>query len=255
MLNLYCECNERFELRVTTELVREFRPELCAFLRHLDLAHLVEEVWVPLSEASRTLAAVAFEERPWPPQGVGARALRGVAAAVLSGDGQALLTPALLSPAHATNVGLAAALTKLLLEDLVNNRVDWAAMFVNTQSQVVAGELRASGFAPRAARVLSEGAEFVSFAAAPQAVLAQLGLAERRLGDLLALSLDQQHISRLTSFHLALTAGIANYWAGRPGWAEVFPGLIDWVALPPGGITGTSGPGGDVVDPVIVVNG
>jgi len=253
MINLYCEYNERLELKVTMDLVREFRPELFAFLRHLDLAHLVEEVWEPLGCSARTMAAVAFEERPWPPKGVGARALRGVAVAVISDDGQALLTPALLSPQHTTNIGLAAALTKLLLEDLIENGVDWAALLVNTRSQVVAGELRSAGFVPREARVLSEGAEFVSFAAAPKAALEQLGLADRRLGDILSLSLDQNQASRLTSFHLALAAGISNYWAGRVGWAEVFPGLIDWVALPPGGITGTPGPGGGVIDPVIFV--
>jgi hypothetical protein len=252
MNNLHCECNERLELKVTTELVRAFRPELFAFLRHLDLSHLVEEVWEPLTCLARTMAAVAFEERPWPPKGVGARALRGLAVAVISDDGQALLTPALLSPQYATNIGLAAALTKLLLENLVESRVDWVAMLVNTRSQVVAGELRSAGFEPRAARVLTEGAEFVSFAAAPNNTLERLGLADKRLGDILALKLDQEHASRLTSFQLALTAGISNYWAGRVGWAEVFPGLIDWVALPPGGITGTSGPGG-VIEPVIVV--
>jgi hypothetical protein len=253
MINLHCECNERLELRVTTELVREFRPELFAFLRHLDLAHLVEEVWEPLSCSARTLAAVAFEERPWPPKGVGARALRGVAVAVVSDDGQALLTPALLSPQYTSNIGLAAALTKLLLEGLAENGVDWAAILVNTRSQVVAGELRTAGFEPRALRVLSEGTEFVSFAAAPKAVLQQLGLADMRLGDILSLNLDQNQTSLLTSFHLALAVGISNYWAGRVSWAEVFPGLIDWVALPPAGIKGTSGPGDDVIDPVVVV--
>lgn len=193
MINLHSDFNERLELRVTTELVREFRPELFAFLRHLDLAHLVEEVWEPLSCSTRTVTAVAFEEHPWPPKGVGARALRGVAVAVLSDDGQALLTPALLSPQHTTNIGLAAALTKLLLENLVENGVDWIAILVNARSQVVAGELRSAGFEPRAARVLSEGAEFVSFATAPNAALERLGLASTK-----------------------------TYWAGRTLWAEVF---------------------------------
>ncbi len=254
MIYLHSDINERLALRTTADLVNEFRPEFAGFLRHLDLPHLLEEVFVPLGATTRTKAAVAYEERPWPPAGIGARALRGVATAVVSDDGQALVTPVMLAPQHATNVGLAAALTKLLFEGLAEDGVEWVALFVNERSKVVAGELADAGFEPRQARVLTDGTEFVAYAAKPAAALESLGLAGTRLGDVLALNLERAQISRLAAFHLSIAAGIANHWAGRTPWAEVFPGHIDWVALPPGGITGTPGPSSDVVfDPVVII--
>jgi len=247
--------NERLELRIEPNIISSSRAELAGFLRRLELDHLLEELWIPLCASTRTVSAVAYDERPWPPTGVGARKLQSIALAVVSDDGQALLTPPMMDPQQVTNVGLAAGATKLLFERLANDGVEWVAIFVNERSKVVVGELRSAGFEPRQARILSDGTEFVAFAAAPQAALIALGLANARLGDVLALNLEQKQISMLTSFHLSLAAGISNYWTGRTSWAEVFPGLIDWVALPPGGITGTPGPRGDgPLDPVIIIS-
>jgi hypothetical protein len=253
MIGIHDESNERLELRVVPDLVDKFRPELAGLLESLHLGRLMEEVFVPLAATARTRAALAYEERPWPPAGVGARGLRGLALAVVSDDGQSLLTPVLLSAPYATNVGLAAALTKLLFEDLEREGVEWVTYFVNERSKVVAGELTRAGFQTRQARVLTDQTEFTAMAAQPSRALATLGIAEPRLGDVLALNLDGETVSRLTAFHLSLMAGVTNYWADRTPWAEVFPGFIDWVALPPGGITGTPGPARDPLDPVIVV--
>lgn len=254
-MNLYADANERLDLRVTADLLGELRPELAKFLRSLRLGHLLEEVFLPLCATSRTKAAVALEERPWPPAGIGARSIRGIAMSVVSDDGQSLLTPVMLSPQDATNVGLSAALTKLLLEDASRDGGEWVSIFVNQASKVVANELTGAGFAPRAARIVSDGAEFVAFSASPQDVLTSLELADVRLGDLLALNLEAPRLSRLTAFHLSLSAGVANHWSERTRVAEVFPGLIDWLALPPGGITGTPGPGVEEFDPVIIFGG
>ncbi|MER7585517.1 hypothetical protein [Kitasatospora sp. NPDC097691] len=249
MNNLHDELNDRLELRITTDLLGEYRPELAQFLRQLGLGHLLDEVLVPLAARARTRTAVAFEERPWPPSGIGARTLRGMAVAVVSDNGQSLLTPAFLSVRDATNVGLAAAMTKFLFEDLASAGVDWVSLFVNEQSAVVSGELADVGFVPRQARILTDGTEFTAYSASPPAVLKELGLDAARLGDALALNLDRVRISRLTGFHLALAAGIAPHWAGDTRWAEVFPGFDELLmTLPPGGITGTPGPAIDIGD-------
>jgi hypothetical protein len=254
MTDLHGDTNERLELRVVTDIAGEFRAELAGFLRHLGLEHLLEEVFTPLTATSGTKAAVAYEERPWPPSGVGARALRAVEMAVVSDDGQALLTPCMLSPQLATNVGLASALTKSLLEDLAEGGVHSVSVFVNARSSVVSVQLADARFEPREARILAEGTEFVAYSAGPAVVLDALGLADARLGDVLALNLDREHVSRLTAFQLSLIAGVSNHWADRTKWAEVFPGLIDWAALPPGGITGTPGPKVNGIDPVVIVD-
>ncbi|AVR96337.1 hypothetical protein [Pseudoduganella armeniaca] len=70
-LNLHAAANERLDLAVTSDLATQFRPELFAMLRPLHLSHLVEELWAPLCAGGNTLTAVALEERPWPPKGVG----------------------------------------------------------------------------------------------------------------------------------------------------------------------------------------
>ncbi|MGY3676935.1 hypothetical protein [Streptomyces sp. TE33382] len=249
MNNLHDEPNDRLELRITTDLLGEYRPELALFLRQLGLGHLLDEVLVPLTARARTKTVVAFEERPWPPSGIGARTLRGMAVAVVSDNGQSLLTPAFFSVRDTTNVGLAAAMTKLLLEDLTDAGVDWVSLFVNERSAVVSGELADVGFVPRQAQILTDGTEFKAYAASPPAALKELGLDTVRLGDALALNFDRARISRLTGFHLALAAGIAPHWAGDTQWAEVFPGFDDLLmTLPPGGITGTPGPAIDIGD-------
>lgn len=116
------------------------------------------------------------------------------------------------------------------------------------------GELRSAGFEPRQARIVTDGTEFVAFAASPKTVLDSLGLSKVRLGDVLSLSIGSKAVSKLTAFHLTLTTGISNYWAGNIRWAEVFPGIIDWAALPPAGITGTAGPiDQNPADPVIII--
>ncbi|MET9450144.1 hypothetical protein [Streptomyces cinerochromogenes] len=243
MTDLHSDLNDRLELRATTDLLGEFRPELAAFLRRLGLAHLLEEVLVPLTATARTTSVLAFEERPWPPSGIGARAVRALAVAVRGTDGQALYTPAFLAPQHATNIGLAAAVTQSVFEGLAEDGVDWVSLFVNCRSAVVSGELRRAGFVPREARVMTGDAEFTAYTASPSAALEALGLDSVRLGDVLALRLDPEHVSRLTAFHLALTAGIAAHWAGDTRWADVFPGFDELLTtLPPGGITGTPGP-------------
>lgn len=253
MTGLHDEVNERLELRVVPDIAESFRPELAAFLAGLGAGHLLEEVFLPLGATARTRTAVAYEERPWPPAGVGARALRGVALAVLGDDGQGLLTPVMLSPQYATNVGLASALTKILFEDLIDAGVESVSVFVNERSKLVAGELANAGFAPRQARVVTGQTQFVAHAAHPAEALRALGIADVRTGDVLALNLDRQRVTQLAALQLSLVSGVANYWSDRVQWAEVFPGFIDWAALPPGGIGGTPGPHVEPVDQVIVI--
>ena len=242
MLNLYSDANERLDLKVCRDLAGEFRPELFAMLRPLHLAHLVEEMWAPLCASGPTLTAVALEERPWPPSGVGARRLCGFCTALLVDGRQAILTPQLLAADQHSNIGLAAALTSVLFAALAEQGIDEVGLWVNGSSSFVAGLLGRAGYAPGAMRVVSEGCEFVLFTAPAAAVLKELRIAEARLGDLLALSLDAATIATLAGYHLGLQAGIGAYWADRIAQTEIHPGLIDWASLPPGGIGGTPGP-------------
>ncbi len=242
MLNLHSDANERLDLFVTSDLAGQFRPELFAFLRPLHLAHLVEELWAPLCAGAKTVTAVAVEERPWPPKGVGARRLRGFCTALLVDGRQAILTPQLLAVDQPSNLGLAAALTRLLFAHLAEQGVTSAGLWVNGASRFVASILHDAGYAAGDMRVVAEGCEFVLFSADVDAVLKNLAIGDARLGDLLSLSLDSATIAKVGSYHLGLQAGIGAWWAGHAAQAEIYPGLIDWASLPPGGIGGTAGP-------------
>jgi hypothetical protein len=242
MLNLYSDANERLDLKVCRNLASEFRPELFAMLRPLHLVHLVEELWAPLCAAGPTVSAVALEERPWPPTGVGSRRLRGFCTALLVDGRQAILTPQLLAADQQSNIGLAAALTRLLFGQLAEQGIREVGLWINASSSFVSSLLRRAGFAPGEMRVVSEGCEFVLYTASADTVLNELRIAEARLGDLLALSLDAATIATIAGYHLGLQAGIGAYWADHVAQTEIYPGLIDWAALPPGGIGGTPGP-------------
>lgn len=241
-MHIHEDRNSRLDFKHTDNLIRDFRAECFTLFRKRNQVHLMEEVWKPLCATSRTLSVVAIEERPWPPKGVGAKAIRGLVIASLSDDGQALLTPGFLHPAEAINIGLASALTKYLLETLLDQNVEQVAFFVNAASRVVATLLSDAGFSPGAARVVFDGAEFVNFSASPAKVLALLGLDKVRLGDVLSMRVESMRLTQWTALHLGMSVGISPFWDGLTLETEVFPGIIDWAALPTAGITGTKGP-------------
>ncbi|WEF35244.1 hypothetical protein [Pseudoduganella chitinolytica] len=241
-LNLHGAANERLDLAVTRNFAADFRPELFALLRPLHLAHLVEELWAPLCAGGNTLTTVALEERPWPPKGVGARRLRGFCTALVIDKRQAILTPQVLAADQQSNLGLAAALTQLLCAELAEQGIVTAGLWVNRASAVLSPLLRGVGFEAGEMRVVSDGCEFVLYSVATDVLLERLDIAQARLGDLLALKVTPAAIGKLAYYHLGLQAGIAAYWAGQGGLAEIYPGLIDWAALPPASITGTAGP-------------
>lgn len=228
--------------------MRHYRPETFALFRARGQAHLVEEIWAPMCAQSPTLAVLAIEERPWPPKGVGARTIRGIAIAVVSEDGQAMLTPLLLHPAEAINIGLAAALTQRLFETLRDKRIEYASYFVNPDSKVLTTLLGDAGYSAGTARIVYEGIEFINFTARTPVVLSTLGLDKTRMGDVLALQVERMLVSKWSSLLLGLDAGIAPFWHGLTEEAAIFPGIIDWFALPPAMITGTGGP--PPIDPI-----
>lgn len=234
--------SSRYSFKSTKNFIGDFKPETSAFFRALELGHLVDEVWVPLTAQARTHAVVAIEERPWPPRGVGARTLRGLVQASLSDDGQAILTPPFLHPSHGSDIGLGAGLLKYLLDDLVEAKVPRLTLFADSRDKLLQVLLGDAGLANSAARVSADEREFSGFSAAPSDVRRNLGL-EGSLRDVLELNAKHDDIRRWTAFVLGLSAAVRPYWDDElRRWTRIYPGLIDWAALPPGTITGTKGP-------------
>jgi hypothetical protein len=167
-----------------------------------------------------------------------------VGIAMIGSEGRGLLTPVLKDRRHSTNLGLAAAVTKQLLETLRDRKVLSAAYLVRQGDRVLERALEQAGFARADLQTATEYAEYVEYSTAPETVLEALGLQGMRLGDVLALTFDGRELDRLSAYHFTLAAGIAPYLSDSIRFAALLPGLIDLIAmLPPGGVPpGTAGP-------------
>lgn len=240
----FAEINESVRFSVVSKLPPEARSALSAFCRRNGFAHLYSETLDPLLSEGDLLLALAATDRPWPPKGIGSQTIEAVAIAMIGSEGVALLTPVLTDRRHATNLGLAAAVTKHLLEGLCDRNVPSVAYLVRQDDRALERTLEQAGFARSDLQAATEYAEYVQYAAAPEKVLEALGLKDRRLGDLLALAFDGRELDRLIAYHFALAAGIAPYLSDAIRYAPLLPGLIDLIAaLPPGGVPpGTPGP-------------
>lgn len=239
-------CSSRNEL-IRFEVIKEFSADMKAavarFFRDFGAPHVFREIIEPLTCSAKTLFVAAIFDRPWPPRGVGAQIIEGLAIAVIGEGNRAFLTPVLASPRNVTNVGLMSALTKKLFEELNKEYVQSMIYLARTDSVLLTQILEEAGFELSGERVVTENANFVHFAVHPEKGLKWLGLAERRIGDLLSLSIESSQISKLTLYHLGLSAAAQNFWTDCIDWVFLLPGLIDWVATsPPGGIGGTPGP-------------
>ena len=240
----YCSSkNESIRFEIIKEFSADMKAAVARFFRDIGAPHVFREIIEPLTCSAKTLFVAAISDRPWPPRGVGAQVIEGLAIAVIGEGKRAFLTPVLTSPQNVTNVGLASALTKKLFEELNKESVQSMIYLARADSALLAQILTEAGFKPTDERVITESANFIHFTVHPEEGLKQLGLGERRVGDLLSLSIEPSQISKLTLYHLGLSAAVQNFWKDRIDWVFLLPGLIDWVATsPPGGIGGTAGP-------------
>lgn len=229
--------NETIRFEVTRKIAPETRSALAAFCRRSGFAHLFTEILEPMLNGANLTVAMGVTDRPWPPKGIGSQQIEAVGMAMVGESGRGLLTPVLMAPQHATNIGLASAVTKKLLEALRDQNVSSVAYLVRDGDCVLERVLRQSGFGRVDLRVATEHAEYIENASTPDKALDALGLRQARLGDVLSLSLDGQHVDRLTTYHLALASGISAFLNDRMAMATLLPGLIDLIAdLPPGGV-------------------
>lgn len=241
---LYDAQNEitRFETFMTVDPAR--KAAIAAFLRRAGLSHLYAELFEPLMSGGSLLAAGAISDRPWPPSGVGAQRIEALAFALIGEGQRAFLTPTLAAPEHATNVGLTAAVTKTLLKELEAKGVDQVVYVVHEKSSLARHILQEVGFKPTGENVVTGRAGYLHVATAPGRMLSSLGIAELRAGDLLTHRMEPSVLSRVALFEIGLARAVEGAWFDRLIEAEILPGLIDWVASPPGGIGGTPGPTG-----------
>jgi hypothetical protein len=243
-MTYYTPINESIRLWVTTEISAETKSALATFCRRNGFPYLYYEIFEPLLSRADLILALATTQRPWPPKGIGSQTIEAIAVAMIGSEGRAYLTPVVTDRKHATNLGLASAVTKQLLESLLDRKAASAGYLVRQDDRVLERALEQSGFGKADLHAATEHAEYLEYSAPPQKIMEALGLNSARLGDVLALALDGRELDRLSTYHFALTAGIGPYLLDSIRYAPLLPGLIDLIAaLPPGGVPpGTSGP-------------
>jgi hypothetical protein len=240
----HASINESIRLSVATELSAETRSALAGFCRRNGYPHLYNEILEPLLSRNDLILALATSDRPWPPKGIGSQTIEALGIAMIGSEGRAYLTPVLADLKHATNLGLASAVTKHLLEALRVRKASSAGYLVRQGDRALERALEQTAFAKADLLAATEFAEYVEYSAAPQKILEGLGLHDARLGDILALAVDGRQLDRLSSYHFALASGIQPYLFDAIRYAALLPGLIDVIAsLPPGGVPpGSAGP-------------
>jgi hypothetical protein len=233
----YAPINESIRLGVTSGLSDEARSALAAFCRRNGFPHIYYEILDPLLARSKLILALATTERPWPPKGIGSLTIEGVGIAFIGGEGRASLTPVVCDLKHSTNIGLASALTKHLLEALHEQKASSVGYLVRQGDRALERALEQAGMTRSDLIAATEFGEYAEYAAPPQKVLDTLGLSRTRLGDILAAAFDGSDLDRLSTYHFTLTAGLAPYLVDVVRYSPLLPGLIDIVAdLPPGGV-------------------
>jgi len=228
--------NESIRFTVTSEPSREIKTALATFCRRNNYPQLYTELLEPLLEHANLVLAIATTERPWPPKGIGSQTIEAIGIAMIGTEDRAHLTPVLTDRKHTTNIGLASAVTKHLLETL-RERSTSAGYLVRTSDRAVERALEQAGFSKADLQSATDYAEYVEYSTRPEQALQTLGLDQVRLGDLLTLSVNGDQLDRLSAYHFTLAAGVSAFLADSLRYAALLPGLIDLIpSLPPGGV-------------------
>jgi hypothetical protein len=243
-MNHHANTNESIRLFVAQALEVDTRCALAAFCRRNGFPHIFNEVIGPLLNHSQLVFSFAALDRPWPPKGIGSQTVAAFAVAMIGHERRAHLTPVILDRGHATNLGLASAVTKQLLDALQKQEVSACGYIIRQGEPALERALERASFARADLHVATEFAEYIEYSTQPAKALDALGLAGMRVGELMAGSLKPNEIDILGAYHFTLGAALAAFLHDEPRSAALLAGLIDLVAsLPPGGVPpGTAGP-------------
>lgn len=240
----HASANESVRIFTAQSLDIETRSALAAFCRRNGFAHVYSELMEPLLGRSQLVFSLAVQDRPWPPKGIGSQTVEAFAVAMIGHERRAQLTPVILDRKHATNIGLASAVTRHLLGALQDAKVSSCGYIIRQGEPALERVLERASFTRSDLHVATEFAEYVEYAAQPAKAIEALGLSGMRLGDLLAGNLKAGEIDLLGAYHFTLGAALAAYLHDEIRYAALLAGLIDLVStLPPGGVPpGTPGP-------------
>ncbi|MGH8193622.1 MAG: 2OG-Fe(II) oxygenase [Woeseiaceae bacterium] len=237
----YDERNTRTRIDVFAELTPTALAALRQFFRRLGAAHYVDEVLLPTLELGEAQIFCSVRDRPWPPWGLSGRTVSSVCEIHSVGPESWAISPIFMAEEDATNIGLACALYKEVLQSLAVSKTAEVCYLAAEGSLLADYVLRATGFHRDEDVVLTERARYLTYRALAADLLGHLGLDGMSIPDLLAQDFSDDVLTRNALFHqtiqlAARAALISEYvtpeiiWLDRGGHASK-----------PGGVPGGTG--------------
>lgn len=220
---------------------------LRSFFRRLGAPHLLDEVVLPTLEDGDSSIFVAVRDRPWPPWGVGARHISGVCQVQEVSDESYAISPVYVTDEDSTNVGLAAALYKEVLESLMVSPRAEVNYLVADGATLAPRVLEIAGLKRSEDVFLTEECRYYTWRAPVADLHARLGLDRAETPDLLAQVFPESALETNALFHQTILNGARAEWVNR--MSELIGLVRGGHAGKPGGVPGGTGRWGWVSDP------
>lgn len=233
--------NASTRIDVFEELSPTAAAALRAFFRGLGAPHYVDEVIVPTMELGDAQIFCSVRDRPWPPWGLGARTISAVCEVHAIAPESWAISPVLLSHDDATNVGLACALYREVLQSLAVSKTAEVCYLVAEGSMLIDHLLQSNGFSADDDVFLTEQTRYFTYRANVNELIATLGLDSVTTPDLLAQDASMELLIHNALFHLGIQAGARAELTFDRAISEIIHLPRGGHASKPGGVPGGSG--------------
>jgi hypothetical protein len=233
--------NANTRIDVFEELSTITEAALRQFFRGLDVPQYMDEVLIPRLKLGDAQIYATVRDRPWPPWGLGARTFSAVCEIHSVAPESWAVSPVHLAKEDLTNVGLASALYKEVLETLAISQTAEVCYLAAEGSVLADHVLCANGFSRDEDVFLTEQARYFTYRANVRELLKQLCLDDVPVPDLLAHDFEEKTLARNALFHQSILL------AGRPDlrFDRVTPEIIELArgghAAKPAGVPGGTG--------------
>lgn len=237
----YGKRNASTRIDVFEELSTTAEAALRQFFRRFGAPQYMDEVLIPTLRLGDARVYVTVRDRPWPPWGLGARTISAVCEMHSVGPESWAVSPVYLAEDDATNVGLASALYKEVLEALAVSRTAEVCYLAAEGSVLADYVLRKQGFRRDEDVFLTEQARYFTYRTHARKLLKTLRLDDISTPDLLAHDFPEATLARNALFHQSILQ------AARPEllFDRVIPEIIGLGrgghASKPGGVPGGTG--------------
>ena len=202
--NFFSERNGSTRIDVFAELTPTATAALRQFFRRWGAAHYMDEVLLPILELGDAQVFCSVRDRPWPPWGLGARTVSAVCEIHSVAPESWAVSPVFLAAEDETNVGLASAVYKEVLQSLAVSKTAEVCYLAAEGSVLADSILRTNGFHRDDDVVLTEQARYFTYRTEAADLLARLHLDKISTPDLLAHDFPEEALLKNALFHQSI---------------------------------------------------